>query len=144
MSTRFFRRSARLNRSAALSIAIAVLSSCAREKSPASDDTSGGSAPAVGAADNSSLHVIPESSPEAMRAFAAAHLRPGLKPGDFLTNKADYPTGDTADVYRAVLDTLYVSKDGFPGQDRKSTRLNSSHSSISYAVFCLKKKKKKE
>src|SRR6266568_5901599 len=27
--------------------------------------------------------------------------------------------------------------------DRKSTRLNSSHSSISYAVFCLKKKKKR-
>src|SRR5438477_1275501 len=27
------------------------------------------------------------------------------------------------------------------GQDRKSTRLNSSHMSISYAVFCLKKKK---
>src|SRR5688572_32361688 len=27
--------------------------------------------------------------------------------------------------------------------DRKSTRLNSSHSQISYAVFCLKKKKKK-
>src|SRR5689334_24122890 len=30
------------------------------------------------------------------------------------------------------------------GADRKSTRLNSSHSSISYAVFCLKKKKKKK
>src|SRR5205085_3262984 len=29
-------------------------------------------------------------------------------------------------------------------QDRKSTRLNSSHSQISYAVFCLKKKKKKK
>src|SRR5689334_23945201 len=28
-------------------------------------------------------------------------------------------------------------------RDRKSTRLNSSHSSISYAVFCLKKKKKR-
>src|SRR2546430_5517471 len=28
-----------------------------------------------------------------------------------------------------------------PTQDRKSTRLNSSHSQISYAVFCLKKKK---
>src|SRR2546430_13212796 len=28
-----------------------------------------------------------------------------------------------------------------PRQDRKSTRLNSSHSQISYAVFCLKKKK---
>src|SRR3712207_7577112 len=29
------------------------------------------------------------------------------------------------------------------GEDRKSTRLNSSHANISYAVFCLKKKKKK-
>src|SRR6266851_6134232 len=29
-------------------------------------------------------------------------------------------------------------------QDRKSTRLNSSHITISYAVFCLKKKKKKK
>src|SRR3712207_7647667 len=28
-----------------------------------------------------------------------------------------------------------------PGTDRKSTRLNSSHANISYAVFCLKKKK---
>src|SRR5689334_24338953 len=33
---------------------------------------------------------------------------------------------------------------GHPVRDRKSTRLNSSHSSISYAVFCLKKKKKKK
>src|SRR2546427_7644294 len=31
---------------------------------------------------------------------------------------------------------------GADGGDRKSTRLNSSHSQISYAVFCLKKKKK--
>src|SRR2546422_7062753 len=30
-----------------------------------------------------------------------------------------------------------------PARDRKSTRLNSSHGYISYAVFCLKKKKKK-
>src|SRR5258707_5735259 len=29
-------------------------------------------------------------------------------------------------------------------QDRKSTRLNSSHANISYAVFCLKKKKKEQ
>src|SRR2546427_5366637 len=33
---------------------------------------------------------------------------------------------------------------GPPAPDRKSTRLNSSHSQISYAVFCLKKKKKKK
>src|SRR5438128_4877152 len=32
---------------------------------------------------------------------------------------------------------------GAPKADRKSTRLNSSHGSISYAVFCLKKKKQK-
>src|SRR5206468_10411970 len=31
-----------------------------------------------------------------------------------------------------------------PTRDRKSTRLNSSHDQISYAVFCLKKKKKKD
>src|SRR5690348_18062293 len=35
---------------------------------------------------------------------------------------------------------LDMTNDG----DRKSTRLNSSHPSISYAVFCLKKKKKKK
>src|SRR5688572_31581913 len=32
-------------------------------------------------------------------------------------------------------------KTSYRGLDRKSTRLNSSHSQISYAVFCLKKKK---
>src|SRR5690349_3686262 len=37
----------------------------------------------------------------------------------------------------ALMDALAESKDG----DRKSTRLNSSHVEISYAVFCLKKKK---
>src|SRR2546430_3994248 len=31
-----------------------------------------------------------------------------------------------------------------PSRDRKSTRLNSSHSQISYAVFCLKKKRKRK
>src|SRR3712207_7029272 len=34
-----------------------------------------------------------------------------------------------------------VRVDGGPWTDRKSTRLNSSHANISYAVFCLKKKK---
>src|SRR3712207_6877059 len=35
------------------------------------------------------------------------------------------------------LDVQYILE----GRDRKSTRLNSSHANISYAVFCLKKKK---
>src|SRR5699024_11748148 len=38
---------------------------------------------------------------------------------------------------------LKVSTETLEKQDRKSTRLNSSHVSISYAVFCLKKKKNK-
>src|SRR5947208_10486134 len=36
-----------------------------------------------------------------------------------------------------------LDKSAIPNVDRKSTRLNSSHQIISYAVFCLKKKKKK-
>src|SRR5688572_31157058 len=39
--------------------------------------------------------------------------------------------------------TFNISSD-LSGADRKSTRLNSSHSQISYAVFCLKKKKKEQ
>src|SRR5436190_14316403 len=35
-----------------------------------------------------------------------------------------------------------LSSERPPNEDRKSTRLNSSHTVISYAVFCLKKKKK--
>src|SRR5699024_11279313 len=39
----------------------------------------------------------------------------------------------------------HMKKQGFElKRDRKSTRLNSSHVSISYAVFCLKKKKKRQ
>src|SRR5260221_5261559 len=39
-----------------------------------------------------------------------------------------------------ILDEAHALKDE-KGKDRKSTRLNSSHTVISYAVFCLKKKK---
>src|SRR5947207_14868163 len=39
---------------------------------------------------------------------------------------------------------LAVERDNDKNPDRKSTRLNSSHTVISYAVFCLKKKKKRE
>src|SRR5688572_32575272 len=43
----------------------------------------------------------------------------------------------------AALPFLWPTRlaDGLELEDRKSTRLNSSHSQISYAVFCLKKKK---
>src|SRR2546430_12522046 len=42
-----------------------------------------------------------------------------------------------SDSARSTMKTAWTA----PPRDRKSTRLNSSHSQISYAVFCLKKKK---
>src|SRR5258708_10831993 len=45
-------------------------------------------------------------------------------------------TGTSALIENARIDTVSI--------DRKSTRLNSSHQIISYAVFCLKKKKKRK
>src|SRR5260221_1267791 len=51
---------------------------------------------------------------------------------------------DVADVirpYPEVIEYLQHAKDDNFLEDRKSTRLNSSHTVISYAVFCLKKKK---
>src|SRR5258707_11037270 len=42
-----------------------------------------------------------------------------------------------------VAQVAEVARAGAEARDRKSTRLNSSHANISYAVFCLKKKKEK-
>src|SRR3712207_7275804 len=69
-------------------------------------------------------------------------------------NSISIPIADF-DLFNSILVHIYklygqegVTKLGksllsnlHPAQDRKSTRLNSSHANISYAVFCLKKKK---
>src|SRR3712207_7388099 len=47
------------------------------------------------------------------------------------------------DKDEVLVDIGYKSEGVIPSKDRKSTRLNSSHANISYAVFCLKKKKNK-
>src|SRR2546430_8324733 len=48
---------------------------------------------------------------------------------------------EAAEYDAIVLDVMLPGLSGFEAcRDRKSTRLNSSHSQISYAVFCLKKK----
>src|SRR5438128_6806047 len=55
------------------------------------------------------------------------------------------PVGDRPDrrARRRGVVNGEVGQRAAQNRDRKSTRLNSSHGSISYAVFCLKKKKKK-
>src|SRR5690348_17541167 len=61
--------------------------------------------------------------------------------------RSDYCEHLADDACRRALDSTKASRTHFVWQlvrDRKSTRLNSSHPSISYAVFCLKKKKNKQ
>src|SRR5438477_8856598 len=56
------------------------------------------------------------------------------------------PDHPRVEAHADAAESLGVHAADDPGAetDRKSTRLNSSHMSISYAVFCLKKKKKKK
>src|SRR2546427_7062135 len=61
-------------------------------------------------------------------------VRPDVRPGQ----EGGVPRGAEGPRARRRLP---VQRLGLPRADRKSTRLNSSHSQISYAVFCLKKKK---
>src|SRR3712207_8212251 len=57
-----------------------------------------------------------------------------------LRDRFDLAFGNDADADRHGIVTPSLGLLN-PNQDRKSTRLNSSHANISYAVFCLKKKK---
>src|SRR2546422_1395021 len=58
--------------------------------------------------------------------------------------QSDGGTGDVPARARGRVGAFPAHGGARPGgEDRKSTRLNSSHGYISYAVFCLKKKKKK-
>src|SRR5687768_18231948 len=52
------------------------------------------------------------------------------------------PAGDLEDLEPGAGGPVRDLQEGRVREDRKSTRLNSSHGYISYAVFCLKKKKK--
>src|SRR5688572_23662541 len=74
--------------------------------------------------------------------------RPALEAAGIETvvpEKADFDTVDRI-IFAELVDGVFTdeSRDAYNRVDRKSTRLNSSHSQISYAVFCLKKKKKKK
>src|SRR5699024_12584086 len=86
--------------------------------------------------DTASTPISPLSLHDALPIFKEADLTyvrdalssiaPNLLGGELIINESTSPPGTTNEI----ADLL----------DRKSTRLNSSHVSISYAVFCLKKK----
>src|SRR5438270_2166067 len=63
--------------------------------------------------------------------YKPIHVKMYLKGVQLMVNKTTTDEEEKKELYPIYL-------------DRKSTRLNSSHSQISYAVFCLKKKKKKK
>src|SRR2546430_6139565 len=61
---------------------------------------------------------------------------PATAPPPTLHPMTDFDPSEPAILHDRISDTIIA----WSGEDRKSTRLNSSHSQISYAVFCLKKK----
>src|SRR3712207_7846283 len=77
-----------------------------------------------------------------------------FRSADEITANGARPFGETGEFARTEVQALGgddVVRGGSTGTsvviengDRKSTRLNSSHANISYAVFCLKKKKTKQ
>src|SRR5260221_944839 len=68
---------------------------------------------------------------------SVARSMPDMRPG------ADWPPAVPASAAPSTSPSLTAAdSEGLVDGDRKSTRLNSSHTVISYAVFCLKKKKK--
>src|SRR5207248_3455599 len=80
--------------------------------------------------------------------YADRELRPGRK--EFwhchLESTIHAVSADLLRILGSLLARIHHFATLYPRlhQDRKSTRLNSSHRTISYAVFCLKKKKKKK
>src|SRR5258708_31195357 len=77
-----------------------------------------------------SQHVPPHPVPYGGPCLPSDRLRGSLDRLDYLVGTSQHNRADVMQIAR------------IRHQDRKSTRLNSSHQIISYAVFCLKKKKR--
>src|SRR2546427_3031330 len=68
------------------------------------------------------------------------HKTQGLEDFKMASGIRDDMRSTATKLFKRQCVTRLVGKTGTGLRDRKSTRLNSSHSQISYAVFCLKKK----
>src|SRR5438270_10433225 len=84
-----------------------------------------------------------ESATSRFGFFTSAAVKPMLFQASAENSDPTCATPKATNNPNAPLAALTVGKKLFR-KDRKSTRLNSSHSQISYAVFCLKKKSLKE
>src|SRR5688572_32253258 len=86
-----------------------------------------------------SLHDALPIWPASSSSLANASVVSGVSSAGLITTVQ--PAASAGAILRVA-----IARGKFHGvmRDRKSTRLNSSHSQISYAVFCLKKKKKQK
>src|SRR5207245_8099830 len=91
----------------------------------------------ISAAEFFSSPSTPPRAPPSFPTRRSSDLAIGRHPGDEPTSST---RAGVRDAGHRPRDSRRSSGDG-GNQDRKSTRLNSSHGRISYAVFCLKKKK---
>src|SRR5207253_9429538 len=87
------------------------------------------------------LHSFPTRRSSDLTCTYDHRVIQGAESGSFLGRLEDLLQGKDG-FYDEIFEHLRVPHLPVRKSDRKSTRLNSSHVAISYAVFCLKKKKK--
>src|SRR5439155_21920913 len=95
---------------------------------------------------SASTDIYPLSLHDALPILHAVHRSGRQVPAHHAVGVGVRPPGalDEPDAQRGILPPRHGQQRAAANRegDRKSTRLNSSHVAISYAVFCLKKKKK--
>src|SRR3712207_8809825 len=92
--------------------------------------------------DTATTEIYTLSLHDALPIWQGREDRPAAeaRPGDHRPGHEGPPEDEGGAPLDAALDRRALPRVRAPGRDRKSTRLNSSHANISYAVFCLKKK----
>src|SRR5699024_11989573 len=120
-----------LCRAAAAALCLLLLAGCGAASSGPASSAGGASAAATAPADSGAACTFTDDLGREVTLEAAPRRVAAL-------------TGSYADIWCTAggRDTLVASaSDAWTDLDRKSTRLNSSHVSISYAVFCLSQKR---
>src|SRR5207248_9009486 len=82
------------------------------------------------------FYEVARAHPPLMKRFLARATH-DLKEPELAKTTGELLAQEPESLEQVLIRTIDAAK----GRDRKSTRLNSSHRTISYAVFCLKKKK---